>query len=224
MIEPINLTIKGGYGTAFKAPTLEQLYSPVYGSKDLRYEKSAIWEAGFRHSVSDDTVIWGLTYFDSKYDDQIYFDSASNSFKNRDSKSSGVEAELNIYVSIFEFDAAYTHADIKDRNDSVKVKALRRPQNKFRAALSAYPVAGFSATIETVYTDKTDDEEYDIFWTAVPVINKSYTLVNFYTSYDVDETLNVYGKILNLTDEKYTTAAGYNNKRIDLQAGVKYNF
>lgn len=223
LVKPLNLTLRGGYGTAFKAPSLVQLYEPLYGSGNLKYEESTIWEIGFRHSLLDNMIVWGVTYFNSEFDDQIYFDTLTTTFKNKDSKSEGVEVELNIYTDYVAFNAAYTYADMTERDTGVKQKPLRRPDHKFSAALTVYPLEGLSAKLEVIYTDETNDKEY-VGRVTAPVVHDSYTLINFYVSYDIMEDLNVYGKILNLTDEKYTTAAGYENKRIDLHAGVKYLF
>ncbi len=40
------LKLRGGYGRAFTAPTLTDLYYPGYGSPSLRPERSSTWEAG----------------------------------------------------------------------------------------------------------------------------------------------------------------------------------
>jgi vitamin B12 transporter len=38
--------LRGGYGRAFMAPTLSDLYFPFYGNPELRPERSTTWEAG----------------------------------------------------------------------------------------------------------------------------------------------------------------------------------
>jgi vitamin B12 transporter len=40
------VTLRLGYGRAFTAPTLSDLYYPFYGSETLRPERSTTWEAG----------------------------------------------------------------------------------------------------------------------------------------------------------------------------------
>lgn len=46
LLPEAGLKLRGGYGRAFTAPTLTDLYYPGYGSPTLRPERSRTWEAG----------------------------------------------------------------------------------------------------------------------------------------------------------------------------------
>lgn len=69
-----SLRVTGSYGTAFKAPTFNDLYYPDYGNPDLAPETSRNWELGIRG-----TPVWGnwsLNAFQNEIDHLIVFDSS----------------------------------------------------------------------------------------------------------------------------------------------------
>ncbi|MBZ4040544.1 TonB-dependent vitamin B12 receptor [Novilysobacter selenitireducens] len=66
--------VSAGYGTAFKAPTFNELYYPFFGNPDLRPEESRSWEAGV--ALDAGAVAWRLDAFDTRVDDLIAYDAA----------------------------------------------------------------------------------------------------------------------------------------------------
>ena len=61
---------KATYGTAFKAPTLAQLYENsawVVGNPDLDPEKSRGWDAGFEQSLWQERITIGATWFENRF-------------------------------------------------------------------------------------------------------------------------------------------------------------
>ena len=65
--------VTAGYGTAFKAPTFNELYFPYYGTPTLRPEESASAELGLRFDGA--RVDWRLDGFSTQVDDLITYDS-----------------------------------------------------------------------------------------------------------------------------------------------------
>ena len=72
----IGVKFRGGYGRAFTAPTLTDLYYPGYGSEDLRPERSRTWEAGADGAWLDGRVEARATWHTTRFVDLIQ----SNSF------------------------------------------------------------------------------------------------------------------------------------------------
>jgi len=68
--------LRGGYGRAFTAPTLTDLFYPGYGSPTLRPERSRTWEAGADGSWLEGKVTARATWYTTKFRDLI----TSNSF------------------------------------------------------------------------------------------------------------------------------------------------
>jgi vitamin B12 transporter len=70
------MRFRGGFGRAFTAPTLTDLYYPGYGSPDLRPERSRTWEAGVDGAWFQDRVRVHATWHTTRFTDLIQ----SNSF------------------------------------------------------------------------------------------------------------------------------------------------
>ena len=68
-----NLRLRAGVGTAFKAPTFNDLYFPTFfgfsGNPNLRPERSRSYEAGMNLQAGNHRL--GLTYFDNRITDLI---------------------------------------------------------------------------------------------------------------------------------------------------------
>jgi len=70
------IRLRGGYGRAFTAPTLTDLFYPGYGSPTLRPERSRTWEAGADGSWLEGKVTARATWYTTRFRDLI----TSNSF------------------------------------------------------------------------------------------------------------------------------------------------
>jgi len=69
-----SLRVTGSYGTAFKAPTFNDLYYPDYGNPDLQPETSRNWELGLRGTPGWGN--WSFSAFQNRIDHLIVFDSS----------------------------------------------------------------------------------------------------------------------------------------------------
>jgi len=77
-----SLRVTGSYGTAFKAPTFNDLYYPYYGNPDLRPERSKNLELGLRGSYG--WGYWSLNAFRNNVTDLITYDAATQAPGNVD--------------------------------------------------------------------------------------------------------------------------------------------
>lgn len=68
------LRVTASYGTAFKAPTFNDLYFPDYGNPDLGPETSRNWELGLKGTPG--WGHWSVNAFQNKIDHLIVFDSS----------------------------------------------------------------------------------------------------------------------------------------------------
>jgi len=76
-IPEVGLKLRGGYGRAFTAPTLSDLYYPFYGSETLRPERSRTWEGGADGSwirgALEAHATWHATRFRDLIQSNSYF-------------------------------------------------------------------------------------------------------------------------------------------------------
>jgi outer membrane receptor protein involved in Fe transport len=65
------VTFRGGYGRAFTAPSLSDLYYPGYSADSLRPERSTTWEAGADGSWLEGRLGASATYHHTEFEDLI---------------------------------------------------------------------------------------------------------------------------------------------------------
>jgi vitamin B12 transporter len=74
------LRLRAGVGTAFKAPTFNDLYFPGFSNPNLRPEQSRSREAGVNYQAANDR--FSATYFDNRISDLIVFDTTTSTPQN----------------------------------------------------------------------------------------------------------------------------------------------
>jgi vitamin B12 transporter len=218
-----NTVLKFSYGNGFRAPSLFELYSPVYGNQQLVAETSAGWDAGFEQKVSE-RVKYGATYFRMDYDNRIAYDFATSNYAQvaGTTKTLGVESftEWKPVDQLF-IACNYTYTFTEDASGS---ELLRRPKNK--AGLTGmYKIskkAKVSTNMQWVGTRK-DTGARD----AASIITNElpdYFLVNISGSYQLASSVELYGRLDNLFDTWYEEAWGYATPGRSAYAGVKVKF
>ncbi len=75
-VNEAGVKLRGGYGRAFTAPTLTDLFYPGYGSPTLKPERSRTWEAGLDGSWIEGRATAKATWYTTRFTDLIQ----SNSF------------------------------------------------------------------------------------------------------------------------------------------------
>lgn len=216
--------IRGSYGTGYKAPTLYQLFSPLYGNQSLEPETSDGWEAGIEQEFFAEKLLVGITWFHQKFEDMIDFDFLTSGFFNLSrAKSRGAELygtwQLTDDLSLR---GAYTYTDTED--SSTGEELLRRAKNRFSMTANCrFMEDKGNLNLEVIYTGKRDDMDFSAF-PASRVTLDSYVLVNLAGSYDVNEHVTVFARIENLLDEEYQEVLGYGTPGISAYAGLKAKF
>lgn len=109
------LRLTASYGTAFKAPTFNELYFPGFGNADLKPEESRSFELGLRgeHAWGG----WSLNAYETRVDELIAFDASIGLPGNIDrARIQGVEATVDTVLAGWDLRASATWLD--PRNDS----------------------------------------------------------------------------------------------------------
>jgi vitamin B12 transporter len=146
------LKLRAGYGRAFTAPTLSDLYYPFYGSETLRPERSRTWVAGFDGAWLRGALEAHATWHTTRFRDLIQ----SNSFFVADNignaRIEGGEVALRVAPTravSFGARAARLHAKNLDGGAPLP----KRP--RWRAGVSAdvAPVTWATATASLRWVD-----------------------------------------------------------------------
>lgn len=106
--------VTAGAGTAFKAPTFNELYFPFFGNPALRPERSRSIEAGLRREGAG--VDWRLDAFDTDVDDLIAYDAALFMPNNIErARMRGAELGLATTFGGWRLDASASWLDTEQR-------------------------------------------------------------------------------------------------------------
>ncbi|MFA4844341.1 MAG: TonB-dependent receptor [Candidatus Margulisiibacteriota bacterium] len=207
-----NLLFRASAGTAFRAPTLNELYWNdvnwnMFGDVNLKPEKSVSYEFGLERRLADKTSA-RINYFTSSVTDLILWAYDPSTYVTQvknigEVQSEGVEVELARGIGQegkgFINYTCQKVIDKKDANPLVVDKTIPyTPINKYTVGLVS---GGTSLLIKSVgerYADQTNVLKL-----------AAYTVVDFKISRQVSDAINVELAANNLFDEKYAEVVGY---------------
>jgi len=220
-------TLRGGYGTAFRAPTLNDLFFPGFSNPNLQPERSRTREAGFEQRLFGSLATLSATAFYTRFTDLIQFDFVSSMPQNIGSaRAEGVEAALEIRpLERLTLKGTYTFTEAIDK--STRQPLLRRPKH-LGSATAIYQFAGhYSVAATALFVGKRPDVDPVTFAT---VTNSGYAKVDLAASAVLSEewgplrSLRLTTKIENLLDKRYDDVLGFPALGLTYLVGVEANF
>ncbi|WP_338511206.1 TonB-dependent vitamin B12 receptor BtuB [Erwinia aphidicola] len=206
------------YGTAFKAPNLNQVYSESYGNRDLQPEKSKQWEGGFEGLTGP--VNWRFSGYRNDIDDLIDFDSTSHYSNIKKARIKGVEATASFDTGPLAHTLSYDYLD--PRNAVTNEVLARRAKQQVKYQLD-WAVAKFDWSLSYQYLGQRYDTDYSVY-PSPRVKMGGVSLWDLAVSYPVTSHLTVRGRIANLFDKDYETAYGYETLGREYYLSGSYNF
>ena len=207
------LTIRGSYGTGFRAPSLDELFFPFFGNPLLKPEESKGFEAGIEKSLLKDRLVLSLTYFRQNYDNLIQADPLTFTAANiAKAEIKGVEANARFKLTdAVSLKAGYTNLDTLDRATGQSL--TRRPNDKVNIGVG-YTGPDLSAWADLLYVGRRLD-------TAAQRDLSSYAVVNLSGSYRVKKCLTLFGRVENLFNKHYEEAGGFGTKGASVYGGLR---
>lgn len=211
-------TLKMSYSTGFRAPSLNQLYDPTYGNKNLKPEESQSAEVGFDIPFSE-KFKYLPTFFYTDLRERLSYDPVTFVNQNRGrARIIGVENNFNSKITD-ELNADLSVTWLSARDTTAKQKLARRPNLNSKLSLN-YKKEKHSATLEGDFTGKRPD--VDNLGNAVSM--PSYTIFNMYYSFDLNQRFSTYVKVKNILDKDYEEVFGYGTGGRAASLGIKYLF
>jgi len=192
------------YGTAFKAPTFNELFFPNFGDPTLEPEESRTWE--LRFVGGSGATRWSVGAFRSRVSNLIGFDPTTFTAVNvGKARIRGVEATLATTVMAFDVNASLTLLDPRDRQAGANFDNLlpRRPRQVARIDVDRrVGRLGFGATV-LAESDRFDD----------PANTRrlgGFATVDLRAEYALATEWTLQARVENLLDKRYETAAFFN--------------
>lgn len=208
-------TLRAAIGTGFRAPSLFELFSPLYGNASLEQEESRSAEVGVEHRFANDAQV-KATLFYTEIDNLIDFDFASGGYIQGSGTSTTKGLELSGRVALgagTDLFGSYTYTDGKDSGGN---QLVRVPKHDFVLGVEAElsdKLAG-QLVLNHVAGRANDGGS------AMP----DYTVINASMSYDFNDTTQGYVRLENLTNEEYQTSFGYGTSDRAIYFGVRASF
>ncbi|VAW82950.1 Outer membrane vitamin B12 receptor BtuB [hydrothermal vent metagenome] len=126
------LRISTSYGTAFKAPTFNELYFPGFGNPDLDPERSKNYEIAIARD--EGWGGWSLHAFQNTIDDLIASDATFTPANIDEARIRGLEAQVDTQLADWLVTIAATVMDPENRGRGANNgnQLARRPKRSFR--------------------------------------------------------------------------------------------
>jgi vitamin B12 transporter len=215
--------LKGAVGTGFKAPTVYQLFVPIYGNMSLSPEESLGWEAGFEQYFCNKTLIWEVVYFENRFKDLIDF-SASRYNNVGQAKTQGVETSAKWRLcKAVELSANYTYLHSLD--EETHDDLIRRPRHKFSVGMEYRATERLRLNTEVGFVGGRDDLVFDMTTYATRRVRLAkYAVWRFGAEYDLCKNVTLFGNVDNAFNEQYEDVSGYGTPGLAAYTGAKVKF
>ena len=222
--------LRGSWGTGFRAPTIQELFFPIFGNPELDPEKSRGWETGVQQKILGETVILDVAYFRIDYEDLIQ-KSPTGVANIGEARTQGVESALQIHpFSVLTVKANYTYLDAEDKVTDEELPF--RPRHQGNISLLYAPTVSFVANM-------------DINMVGSQALSADFILLDGsrlqghspgYTRVDLSATYHLFGrffslretrffvKVLNLFDRDYQQVPGFPAPGVSFLAGLSAQF
>ncbi|WP_035479071.1 TonB-dependent receptor domain-containing protein [Aliagarivorans marinus] len=200
-------------GTAFKAPTMSDLYG-YGGNPDLNPESSKNYELGARGVVAN--VDWRVSAYEMRIDELV--DSVCDEFWNCTSQNIEGESKLRG----IEFDAGFNTfglehraiAEFRNPKDKDGNQLPRRAKRVFKWDVE-YGYQDFSIGALLTYQSERPNSGYDT------IILDSYSVTDLRAAYQFGSA-SLEAKVVNLFDKDYETASGYQSAERSYWINLRY--
>ena len=235
-----HLKVYASYATAFRAPSLSDLYGQFGGNTDLKPETTQSIELGIHRQPRTSTkrtlrIGWQAALFQRVTEDVIIYHvtdptTFAGQLINRDKQSDeGFELGAKMYIGqalALQADYAYVYGEITEKIDEqaqTTYNLIRRPQHTYRLAVDWYPMQDLLLRSHIQALGRRTDTDFSTFTT---IDLSPYTLVGFYASYTFHKRpVSVFLDVKNLLNQdNYVETVGYNVPGTRAFLGVKWNF
>jgi len=210
------LRLIASYGTAYKAPSFNELYFPFYGIPTLQPESSRTFEAGIKGKST--WGLWDITAYKTEIDDLIVYDASIFGPANISSASIvGLETRLKTRIAKWDINGNLTLLDTTDKSPGVNNgnKLARRVKTALNINLDrdyGKMSTGLSAHVRSSAYDDTGNTRKI----------KGYTTVDVRAAYQFAKNWLIQARIDNVFDKNYETASFYNQPKGDFWLTLRY--
>jgi vitamin B12 transporter len=203
------LSAHGSIGTAFKAPSFNQLYFPGFGNASLKPEEALNREVGLTWQNTGHRL--GFVYFDNQITDLIGGFPLVNI---NEATIRGTSLSYQGSIGPWTLQAA---ADLMKPRDEMTGNALPRRADQTGNLALSYASGPFNAGVEIQGVGSRFDDAAN----KRPMAG--YGLMNLFGSYRITSDLRIEARVNNVFDKEYETAWAYAQAGVNAFIGVRYS-
>ena len=207
-------------GTAYKAPSFNDLYFPdfppfFFANPDLQPEESENVEL----SLSDQSgnSRWQASIFQNEITDLIAFTGVTSE-NIAEATIRGLEISASTILADWQIQANASFLDHED--DATGDPLLRRPDTTLNLNASR-TFGAWRLNAEVSYNDSRNDVDFSSFPSSIVELDEIW-LLNIGASYAITERFTIYGKITNVTDDDQQTIFGFNSPGTEGLIGIRF--
>jgi vitamin B12 transporter len=198
------------WGTAFRAPTFDELYFPGFGNPNLKPETSQSWETGL--DGGEGALRWSLHAYQTTLDEEISIDPLTFLPLNIDrSRIRGVELQGDWHGADWVVGGQLTGLEPLNvspgagYDDLLPRRAQQSASLTVRRLLRPAPAGGADGSVGVVA--RWEGRRYDDLANTLPM--GGYLTVDLLTQWRLAHDWTLEARVANLFDRAYQTAAYY---------------
>jgi len=218
----------GSIATAFKAPSLYQLYGSFVGNPKLQPERSTTYELGVQQEHGK--ISNRLVYFHRNIKNGIDYNYVISKYFNFNRQTvNGLEFETKYNpIKALSITANYTFLDGEEKThsrvtfkDTAYSHLLRRPAHQVNLNAGYQFNNGLFISAGGKYVS----DRYDVGgYQKQDVKLDSYVILNAYAEFAINKNLKVFADAQNITDKKFFDVRGFNSIPFLLNGGITFNW
>jgi vitamin B12 transporter len=234
VIKETGTKLRGGAGSGFRAPTLNDLFFPGFSNLSVKPERSFSWDFGIDQSLWKNRLRFGLTYFHNVVNDLITtvaipvppFVTVGNT---NTARVSGIEftSEVDLLDTLTAFvNYTYTNSD----NEAAHRPLARQPFHRWNTGLTWQPTPRLSLFTEAHVVTRQWEPTGGIGDLKLGVYNPGYARVDVGGTYRLLQRhaflqgLDLTARIQNVLDESYAEVRGFPALGITALVGLRASF
>ena len=203
-----------GLSSAYITPTLGMFFGPYGANVNLQAETNQNAEIGLAFD-NRKGLQWGLTYFDRKEQQAIYFNGPAFLYENnpQDTWARGFETQLQLSLwANFRFSANYSFVEVSET-------AIRIPKHKTQVNMLYIPTDRSSLNLNIGYTGTRTDTNFSTYENKTLA---AFTLVDLEYVFPITKQIGGAFSIHNLFDTDFVETIGYQTLGRNLRVGINW--
>jgi vitamin B12 transporter len=221
--------------SAFKTPTLYQLFDPFIGNTTLNPEKGFITEGGVE-LLGNKKFKGRLTGFLRNTTNAIIYTFNPSTFAGKyvnanKQQNYGAEVEASYTAGKFSLNGNYTFTDGKTTSsfdgtgapigkDTSYYNLYRIPKHAINLSIGLQASPKIFTRVQVRSVSKREEFIYG----ATPSILDGYATIDLYGEYKFDNKAKLFIDLRNITNKEYFDILGYNSRRFNIMGGVSVRF